>query len=453
MNRTTITFWRGLRTIGGNIAEIRYGNDRIIFDFGLIYDPVQAIPQHDDRTDSFVLDKLKIGAIPHIDGIYAEQDLQGSSYNMTKPLSFEASPYNTSVFISHLHLDHIGAVDTLSRELPIYMSQPSKQLFETLNDIGEALQRTPPVRDYTFNEPIHVGEITVTPYRVDHDIIGASAFLIETPDATIVNSGDIRMHGQHPEWNDAWINDMTSKDIDLLLMEGTTFFPDEGNQAEKKGISERDIRALTTELLHETKGLVTFNIYHRNIDRLNHFVTAAQQASRTIVFEPETAYVADCFLEQGDFAIYHTSMPHTHWHKALTEKYTQVTNNDINKQPGQYVLQNSYDRMMNLLDFNLQDSLYIHSNGMPLGAFDPAFNTMHAFLEMLDMSYHSLNISGHATNEDILAIIDRINPKLLIPWHSFHPELVKPINDHQAVYLPEQNTTYTINSGKLTAIN
>lgn len=452
MSKTSITFWRGLRTIGGNIAEICYGNDRVIFDFGFVYDAVQTVSSHPDRTNTFVLDKLKISAIPHIDGIYGQDDLQGSPYNITKPVSFEDSIWNTSVFISHLHLDHMGAIDTLSNQLPIYMSNDSKQLYDTLNKIGESLHRNRDVRGFIFNTPIQLGNITITPYRVDHDILGASSFLIETPDATILNSGDIRMHGEHPEWNKAWMGEMAQKEIDILLMEGTTFFPNEKDKSQKLCQSEQDIPSVISQLLIETKGLVTFNIYHRNIDRLQHILNASKYANRTAVLELETAYIADQFLKDPSFVIYRTAEPKTNWQKALTEKYKQITADDINEQPNQYFLQNSYDRILNLLDLNLENGLYLHSNGMPLGKFDPAYFTMHSFLEMLNMQYEALDVSGHATRQDVLSIIEQVKPNVLIPWHSFHPELIKPINKKQAVFLPNVNTTYRIEKNRLVPV-
>ena len=46
---------------------------------------------------------------------------------------------------------------------------------------------------------IKVGEIEVEIVPVDHDAYGAAALLIRTPDHFIAYTGDLRLHGYHPE--------------------------------------------------------------------------------------------------------------------------------------------------------------------------------------------------------------------------------------------------------------
>lgn len=58
MNKTTITFWSGLRTIGGNIAEITFGNNRVIFDFGLVYDPASLIVNADHTKEKASISRI-----------------------------------------------------------------------------------------------------------------------------------------------------------------------------------------------------------------------------------------------------------------------------------------------------------------------------------------------------------------------------------------------------------
>ena len=136
--KTRFKFWSGLDTIGGNIAEITYGKDRIIFDFGLVYNPANSMLDAKGRpTDTHVLDLLKLQSIPAIDGIYSEKDLSaGPNYLRETPLAEEQSDFQTAVFISHLHLDHMGAMDTIAPAIPVYMTEASNRLFRTLEKIG-----------------------------------------------------------------------------------------------------------------------------------------------------------------------------------------------------------------------------------------------------------------------------------------------------------------------------
>ncbi|MFP7171200.1 MBL fold metallo-hydrolase [Terribacillus sp. 7520-G] len=448
--KTTIKFWGGLHTIGGNIAEVTYGTDRIIFDFGLVYDPASSIIDTKERKQSYVLDMLKLGAIPSIDGIYSRESLEGDSFSAAKPQPQEDSSYQTAVFISHLHLDHMGAMDTLSAQIPIYMTEDSKQLYDALERVGEGLSLHKETIGMSFGQTIEVGEIRVTPIPVDHDVIGAASFLIETPDLTIVNSGDLRMHGAHPEYTEDWLTFMATRDIDVLLIEGTTFNPDK-KDTETACKEDADILKVGKDALSQKQGLGIFNIYHRNIDRIQTFLQMAELTGRTPVLEAPTAYLADHFLHDVQFMIYlDASCKSAVTTEQLLTKYKGVSASEINQNPASYLLQNSYHSIQNLLDLDLKDSIYLHSNGMPLGSFDPAHQTMHALLERFGVTYQSLNVSGHAKHEDILYIIDRIKPRVLVPWHSHYPELIKPLDSKQEVYYPKLYETWEPNSLTIT---
>lgn len=452
MTKTTIKIWRGLRTIGGNIAEIRHGKDRVIFDFGLVFDPAGSmLGDSTGRESKYVHDLLRLGMIPNIDGIYAAEDLQDESFYEYLPQAAESSDWNTGIFISHLHLDHMGAIRAISPHVPLYMSHESVDLYETLITIGEEEKNDREINRLNKEETVEVGEIKVTPFRVDHDVTGSLSLLIETPDFTTVYSGDFRMHGKYPEWNEAWVQALEKKSVDVLFVEGTTFRPEEDDQPYISLCeTEKEVAEKVAELNRETKGLSIFNIYHRNIDRIANMIEGGKQSGRKVILEAETAYVADNFLDHPEFLIMDTKkdmLPG--WKKDLFEKYDQITAEEINKAPEDYFLQNGFHLLMNLLDYDLRESIYLHSNGMPLGAFDPNYQKLQAFLERLGVNHQVLDVSGHASQEEVLKVIDRVSPEVLIPWHSHFPELVKPLNKEQKVLLPENQVTYIFENNQL----
>ncbi|MDX8046559.1 MBL fold metallo-hydrolase [Gracilibacillus sp. S3-1-1] len=457
MSETKICFWSGLRTIGGNIAEIRYGNDRVIFDFGLVYNPATSfVNRVTNRQAKYVSDLLRLDAIPRIDGLYRRDRLKYIQSD-ERPLPYEDSVYQTAVFISHMHLDHMGAIDTIAPEIPVLMSKQSKQLYDVLDDVGEGLMRKRKVEAIAYENQVQIGEIRVTPYQTDHDAYGAMAMLVETPDLTVLYSGDFRMHGQNPQWNMNLLRKMDDVDVDLLLIEGTTFRPEQVEASTEKRAVVHDeqefAQALTSQLL-DTNGLAFFNLYHRNIDRINHFINGAQDAGRTIVLELETAHIADQLINHVDFAILDDDAMKLKEQNlyALQNKYRFVTSEEINEKPTKYIVQNSFGNSIKLLDYVFDNSIYIHANGMPLGAFDPEYQVLLNLLEHLDIRYQSFNISGHAYPEDVLEWVDRINPELLIPWHSHYPELIKPTSAKQAVFLPKKKTWYQFEEKQLKEI-
>lgn len=449
MEKTKITFWGGLRTIGGNIAEVTYGKDRIIFDFGLVYDPAKTIVQPEDRKDSYVLDLLKLSAIPPINGIYSEKDLQGPTFSIEKPIPEEQSDYRTAVFISHLHLDHMGAMDTISPNIPVYMTEQSKQLLNALEQIGEGLSNDREVSGISFHEPITIGNITVTPLPVDHDVIGASSFLIETPDVKLYYTGDFRMHGEHPEYVEESMAFIKNKKIDLLLIEGTSIGSDQKKEhslCRKEG----DIQQAAIKILQDQDGLVFFNMYHRNVERIRQFIESAKETNRKIVFEPETAYIVKEFLDDDDFFIYEKTKHHlTSAAFQALESIPSIAATDINQHPKRFLLQNSFSNLSHLLDLNLKNSAYLHTNGIPLGLFDPAYETLQSVLHIFGVEYYTISVSGHAKENDLLHIVDQVKPKLVIPWHSRHPEQFTPLDQAQPIFLPELGKEYVLETDLL----
>ena len=430
--KTEFLFWSGLDTIGGNIIEIRYGNDRVIFDFGRQFNPEDVLLHNaKGREKTRVSDMLRLKMIPAIDGIYNQESLRGIEL-----ISAEASDLNTGIFISHLHLDHMGAIDTVSSQIPVYMSEESKKLYAELIKIEEPpFKPLNEIKSFTFEEPVWIGAIKVIGYQIDHDVFGASSIVVKTPDASFCYSGDIRMHGQNPELNHQWMQKMQALNVDYLLMEGTTFQPPHPEFVFKKQVSEQEIPELMSMKLKEFSGIGFFNFYNRNIDRMKNLILAAEQSGRQIVFEPKTAQLLSAFLPKENILVLKTA-------STITTPYPTVTIDKINEAPDSYFVQNSFENIFNLMDYHLENSVYIHSNGVPLGNYDPAYSSMLSFLEKLGITFETMASSGHASQDAILEMIDRIKPKTLIPWHSKNPEQMSPLDSNQEVLRPTLNHWY-----------
>ena len=448
MMKTEMFFWGGLSTIGGNIIEIRYGKDRVIFDFGLNYNPADVLLANArGRKNKRVADMLKLNMIPKIEGIYEAKDIELTKLTLK---SESESDFNTAIFVSHLHLDHMGAIDTISPNIPVYFSKESKELYEQLVKVGEGpFKALDEIKTFNYKEPIEIGQIKVTGYQIDHDVHGSSAILVETPDKSFCYSGDIRMHGRRPELNEIWLEEMRIKNVDYLLMEGTTFQPKRDHVDEKQPkritYSEPEITDIFVEKLKAATGVAFFNFYHRNLERLNALIEASVKTERTIVFETATAQIASVFFPSVAFKILEKNTEETplaKWEQKLYETYETITIQQLNENPSAYFVQNSFENILSLVDYKLEGSIYIHSNGTPLGAFDPAYASMLSFLSGLNVSFEPVHVSGHANKEAILEMIDKIKPKTLVPWHSLDPKLVVPLDSEQVVFHPELKTWY-----------
>ncbi|QDP41913.1 MBL fold metallo-hydrolase [Radiobacillus deserti] len=458
---TSLIFYGGLRTIGGTIIAVEYKNKRVIFDFGLTYNPAGQVldGQVMPRPSALTRDYLRLGLIPPIDGVYPQDSLPSHS----SILSAQEYEGETAVLISHLHLDHMGAMGLIDPSIPVYMTKESQHLYESLHTIGEGAPGERTYQTCIEEQPFSIGEIIVTPLPVDHDIVGACAFHIETPEGSILYSGDVRLHGAHPDRIQSFVNQSKGKGFDVLIMEGTTLRNEEQLSVEDLTADASNPEDLLTEEkrvpeqiakeLNAVKGIGVFNIYHRNIERIQNMILAGKEASRTVVLEIETAEIASNHLEEANFHIYESEEIQEEkdnlplWKRRLLEKYPTVSVQEINKNPEAYLLQNSYPNALELLDVNVESGIYIHSNGVPLGSFDPAYDNLHRLLDLIGLEKVQVDCGGHAIPQHLQYLVDELDPKILIPLHSFHPERLFPPNGKQ--FLPKYGSVYKLLNGDI----
>nr|WP_283249379.1 MBL fold metallo-hydrolase [Lederbergia citrea] len=398
--------------------------------------------------------------IPKIDGLYSEQDLAGEE----GVVPAELDKRETAVIISHIHLDHIGAMGTIAPEIPVYLTSDSLKLYRALDTVGEGVPGNRNYQSCDYEQSFNVGEITITPIPVDHDTLGACAFHIQTPDGSILYSGDLRLHGKYPERIEQMIEKAKERSFDVLIMEGTTLNSVEvhreplvpSKELPEDFLTEKLIPSKMVSVLEEANGIGCFNIYNRNIDRLEGILEAGKNSKRTVVFEPETAYLVSSFLPESEFAIFLSSETKEEmkngklleWKKALFERYETLDAVQINESPSRYFMQNSYEQTMEIFDLNVENGVYIHSNGVPLGDFDPSYQNLKNFLKRIGIDHVLVGTSGHAIPNHLQYILDELDPDFLIPLHSFHPERLIPRRGRQV--LPEYGVTYVLKNHELT---
>ena len=104
---TTVTVLNGVDTIGGNVVSFETEQARVIMDFGMNFAPA------DTRPD----DLLASGVLPNLPDLFSDE---------------KAAEQETAIFVSHLHLDHMGALQYLTKPTPVYMSPESAKLYAEL---------------------------------------------------------------------------------------------------------------------------------------------------------------------------------------------------------------------------------------------------------------------------------------------------------------------------------
>ncbi len=116
--------------------------------------------------------------------------------------------------------------------------------------------------------------VTVTGYTIDHSAYDAFMYRVETPEQTILHTGDFRGHGYRGEKIIPMINTYVrrsgNKDVDILITEGTMM-----NRGSEKIITEADLQKEAAEYFKDHK-YVFLICSSTNLDSLASFYAAAQ---------------------------------------------------------------------------------------------------------------------------------------------------------------------------------
>ena len=398
----TMQFWGGVGVIGSSKVVVREGGHRVLLDLGT------DIPRDGDlfrapagtRPGRGLADRLAVGAAPAIPGVFDPAALDPGDR-----LGEPGEP--TKVFITHPHIDHVGLAGYIRPEVPVHASPDAARLLRALAGAGEGLAGgDPDWIELPEGEQVQVGPMRVERIAVDHDVPGASGYLVHTGDGTLAFTGDYRFHGHHPELSWGFAERVAG--CEVLVTEGTTLSFDEFHPLRTEADTERSF----AQALEGNPDLLLLALYARDVERVERFTGLAAAAGRTIVWPDRTAaFLAGLGLDA----------PLSHSALGL---------DGLRAAPGEYVFQFDADRLTDLLDLPLGPrTVFLHANGEPLGPFEPRWQLFTEWLAKLGIEHKRIGNVGHAYQDDTHRFVHRIAPKVVVPIHTLSPYRLHPVGD------------------------
>jgi ribonuclease J len=406
-----------------------------------------------------------------------------------------------AIFLSHAHLDHAGYVPFLG-DVPIVYSETTETLLESIAEIGNLqgfdsefreLERRnlgeygggyfpgayKITRDDSDPRPattlshgeettVGTGEVSIRLFSVGHSIPGAMAAVIESDDEQVLYTGDLRFHGRSGHDLGETLRGLRP---DVMLCEGTRILEDEPDDEER-------VEDELTSAIDDAEGLAMVGFSWKDLERYETVRQAAHRKDRTPVFDPRCAYLkarlgesiydegARAFVERSGSMLYSPGdytrgkhkageMPISEWDsrggvtdtKHLDEGVTAV---DINRNPSEYVLHLDYYRFQNLIDLDVPEgSVYVRAQTEPFNdemelSEDRLTNWLECFGINADRDHEPIQIhaSGHAAGPEIREMIDKIEPRTLVPIHTEHPEAFE--NPHGDIVEPSIGSEFSV---------
>ncbi len=386
---------RGTQQIGGTCIELAAAGDRIVLDFGL--------PLDGDATDSSL--------VPNVGG----DDLR-------------------AILISHPHIDHYGLLHHMPQGIPVVMGGAARRIVQAASPFTGQMLPSLEGHDLTHGEPLQLGAFRVTPYMVDHSAYDAYAFLVEAEGKRLFYSGDFRAHGRKAKLHEYLIASPPSN-LDVLLMEGSSLSRLDSNESFP---AEDDLEDQIVSHLKIADGLTLFHTSSQNIDRIVTLYRACLRADKSLIIDLYTASILaateNSRIPQSDWLGIHLYLPRKQaiqvkqnaWFDLLKRHSVHRVYPDRLKHMAPNAVMLYRPLMMNDLDKAecLAHASFIYSQWdgyLKQGAYA----TTESWLMHHGVEIQHIHTSGHASPRDLRRFAEALNPRALVPIHSFAPDKYK----------------------------
>lgn len=384
----------GLEEVGANMMMYEFGDDIIIVDMGY------AFP--DDTT-------------PGIDYIIPD----------TKYLE-EKKKNIRGVFITHGHMDHIGAIPYILPKIgdpPIYTLPLTAGMIRKRLEEFDMAQRTK-LNAIGRDDVIRLGNFTIRFFGVNHNIPDSMGLSIVTPVGQVIHTGDWK-------FDHTPVNEMPAEFGKLAKFgsEGVLLLISDSTNAEKPGYttSERELGFTIDRLFQDAKGRIIFASFSSLLSRMQQvFDIAAKYNRKVMVTGRSMVNNIEVALSLGYLRIQPKQIIKSEQAKKYPDNQIVILTTGSQGEEGAGLARMARGDHK-IIKVKKGDTAIVSASPIPGNERSVVAVLDNLTREGVNVIYNKIldiHTSGHAQQEELKLMLSLVKPKYFMPMHGEHHMLV-----------------------------
>ncbi len=356
------------------------------------------------------------------------------------------------LFITHGHLDHIGAIPFIIDRIgnpPIYtqyltslMIKKRQEEFPHLPEIN--------LRVMESGGRVQVAlpggaPVTVKAFSVTHSIPDSMGISIETKHGNIVISGDLRL-----EHEDGIPTEKEEKNWGELGRNRNLLFIADSTNAEREGFSIPESRVYKTieDIITNVKGRLIIGTFSSQFERMIHIITVCEKLGKKIVTEGrsirtniEIAERANIFTPKPGTMIQAEDIPNY-----PADKIVVIATGSQGEDTA--ALMRIATGKHKSIAFTERDTIVLSSSVIPgneVRVQKLKDNLLRHGVSLIHYRSSDVHSTGHGNTGELVWMRQKVNPKFFMPAYGYYSMLRYHANAQIAAGFPRENVVLSDN--------